>query len=330
MRHEIIGPTPRSRNDFDPLNFLEKVFGNDDEFIVLDSNNLDASWRKDIEDVNEGTEFHWEKFDESVRNIETQFHLDESDTCSANQANTEVHEKDLPKRLLIYTSKTLLARLSLNLKCSVDGTFKSSSKLWAQQFIMMSKSKGYWIPTCFGWLPDKSEISYKVFFLLLKKKMDELGLSTKIKSLLCDFELNILKSADSMLKVILHACFFHFKQCIQRRVDRNGFKKRYETDEFFMAFINQASGISHLPIADVEDGLKFIEDTFDFDDNDASTFKDDFLQYLKDFWINGPIPPKIWNVFGRSEDITNNAQEGFNAKFNRELRETHPSPGKFF
>ena len=133
-----------------------------------------------------------------------------------------------------------------------------------------------------------------------------------------------------MLKVILHACVFNFKQCIQRRVDRNDFKNIYETDEIFMAFINQASGISHLPIADVEDGLKFIEDTFDFDDNDASTFKDDFLQYLKDFWINGPIPPKIWNVFGRSEDITNNAQEGFNAKFNRELRETHSSPGKFF
>ena len=166
MRHEIIGPTPRSRNDFDPLNFLEKVFGNDDEFIVLDSNNLDASWRKDIQDVNEGTEFHREKCDESVRNIVTQFHLDESETCSANQANTEVNEKDLPKRVLIYTSKKLLARLSLNLKCSVDGTFKSSSKLWAQQFIMMSKSKGYWIPTCFGWLPDKSEISYKVFFLI--------------------------------------------------------------------------------------------------------------------------------------------------------------------
>ena len=49
---------------------------------------------------------------------------------------------------------------------------------------------------------------------------------------------------------------------------------------------------------------------------------------MRDFWINGCVvcvPLRVWNTFGRSEDLTNNNQEGYNSKFNKELKETHPS-----
>ena len=84
----------------------------------------------------------------------------------------------------------------------------------------------------------------------------------------------------------------------------------------------------NLLIADIEDGLDYIENKFTFDDDKAIEFKADFIKYIREFWIHGCLPPPIWYVFGRSEDLTNNNQEGFNAKFNRELKETHPSPGK--
>ena len=61
--------------------------------------------------------------------------------------------KDLPKRVLAFTSKTLLQQLGNKMKTSVDGTFKSSCKLCGQMFVWMIKSKGYWIPAVFGWLP---------------------------------------------------------------------------------------------------------------------------------------------------------------------------------
>ena len=48
---------------------------------------------------------------------------------------------------------------------------------------------------------------------------------------------------------------------------------------------------------------------------------------MRNFWINGCVPPRVWNTFGRSEDLTNNNQEGYNSKFNKELTETHPSAG---
>ena len=51
------------------------------------------------------------------------------------------------------------------------------------------------------------------------------------------------------------------------------------------------------------------------------------MKYIYNFWVNGPIPVKVWNVFGRSNDLTNNHQEGYNSKFNKELNVTHLSPG---
>ena len=45
-----------------------------------------------------------------------------------------------------------------------------------------------------GWLPDKTDTSYKIFFLLVQKEMKKLGLQLDVKSILCDFELNIMKS----------------------------------------------------------------------------------------------------------------------------------------
>ena len=338
VRHEVIGPTPRSRNSFNPDDFLNKIYGEKDGTIVLDSNKLGENWRDEIDKTNTNSNFNWTNMNENLRRIEEEFHNDDADNEATleegtleeepdDESNLDVLDKDLPKRVLIYTSLKLLKQLSRNKKSSVDGTFKSSSKLWTQQFIWMTKSKGFWMPCAFGWLPDKSEISYKIFFYLIQKKMEELGLNLLVKSVLCDFEINILKAIDVMLQAPVLGCFFHHKKCFQRRVDKKGFKTRYENDDYFHEFVNQVCGIAHLPIADIENGLTHIEQKFIFDDESANVFKSDFIKYIKDFWINGCIPPRVWNVFGRPDDLTNNNQEGFNSKFNKELKETHPSPG---
>ena len=330
VKHEIIGPTPRTRNEFDPLSFLERIFENkDDEIVVLDSNLLEENWKQDLEKQNNESRFEWSRID-NLRNIEEEYHQEEtpeeSEYIDGDIIAQDVTEKNLPKRVLVYTCKKLLKLLSQNKKSSVDGTFKSSCKLWKQQFIWMVKSQGYWIPCAFGWLPDKSEESYQIFFLLIKKKMLEIELTMKVSSVLCDFELNILKAIDEMVGAEIFGCFFHHKDCFRRRVAKKGFKSRYENDEYFHEFINQASGLAHLPIADIEKGLETVENAFEFDDDEATEFKNDFINYIKEFWIEGCIPP-VWNVFGRDEDLTNNNQEGYNAKMNREIKEIHPSPG---
>ena len=128
-------------------------------------------------------------------------------------AETDTCNKDLPKRVIMFTSYKLLKLLSLGKKASVDGTFKCCPKLWKQQFVMMVKQKDYWTPVVWAVLPDKSEESYRVFFLMLLKKMAEYDLEFNVKYIICDFEINILKSIDGLLKVRICGCIFHFREC---------------------------------------------------------------------------------------------------------------------
>ena len=329
---EIIGPTPKTRNEFDAQDFLKRVFGPDDNVVVCDSNKLGEDWREEIDRINKNSACDWTKLDDKMRDMDRFNNKDDKeddDTSDSSEENVEddITDRDLPKRVLAFTTEKLMCQLSKNLKSSVDGTFKSSCSLWGQQFIWMVKRKGYWTPVVWGWLPDKTDTSYKIFFLLVQKEMKKLGLQLDVKSILCDFELNIMKSVDAMLQCEILGCFFHLKNCFQRRVDRNGFKTQYEQNENFRRFINECSAISHLPTNDVEEGLKHIENKFNFEDEDIEKFKNEFIQYVEDFWIRGCLPPPVWNCFGRSEDLTNNNQEGYNSKLNKELKETHPSPG---
>ena len=51
------------------------------------------------------------------------------------------------------------------------------------------------------------------------------------------------------------------------------------------------------------------------------------VPYIENSWINGQISPGIWNCNVRSEDSnTNNNQEGYNSRINKELKQIHPNP----
>ena len=334
VRLELIGPTPHSRNLFDPEQFLSRIYGEKCNVIVCDSNKLDDTWRDSIDKHHSNNDYDWSKLTDDMLNIEQEHHIEEeineedTEVSSGEEMVDDLSERDLPKRILAFSTRKLLQQLGNKLKSSVDGTFKSSCSLWGQMFVWMVKlRKGYWVPTVWGWLPDKTLISYKVFFHLIEEKMKELGFKLDVESVLSDFELNIMKSIDVMLKCPILGCFFHHKKCFQRKVDKKGFKTRYENDEHFQAFINQCSALSSLPLDDLEEGLEHINKKIVFEDERAQNFKEEFLKYISDFWIHGCLPPRTWNTFGRSDDFTNNNQEGYNSKFNKELKETHPSPG---
>ena len=50
--------------------------------------------------------------------------------------------KDLPKRILAFTTKRLLQLFAKSRRGSLDGTFKSCCKMWCQQFVWMVKYNG--------------------------------------------------------------------------------------------------------------------------------------------------------------------------------------------
>ena len=114
-----------------------------------------------------------------------------------------------PKRVLIFTTVTLLSLLSVCKSGYVDGTFKSQSRNWKQLFVVMVDYCDTAIPIMFCWLPDKKFISYYmvVFFLFFcfNKYRDEIRNLTgkdliRLRKIKCDFEWNIHR-AFSLFKV---------------------------------------------------------------------------------------------------------------------------------
>ena len=75
------------------------------------------------------------------------------------------------------------------------------------------------------------------------------------------------------------------------------------------------------------------------------TFQEDFCDYIQDTWIrfvplldnrchpllfynSGSYNPEDWNLYGRSEDLTNNISEGLNSKIIKLLVSSHPHLNK--
>ena len=156
---------------------------------------------------------------------------------------------------------------------------------------------GYWLPVVWGWLPDKAELSYKVLILMVQQKCEELGWKLDVSSVISDFELNIMKSIDEMLDADILGCFFHLKKIFKEKVDKKGFKSRYEKDMKFRKFINECSYNAHLPEELLEVAVDHLDKKYVFEDEKTKRFKEYFIQYIKDYWINGCYPPRTWNCW---------------------------------
>ena len=158
-----------------------------------------------------------------------------------------------------------------------------------------------------GWLPDKSETSYKLFFLLVKQEMAKLGLELSIESVISDYEISIIKAVTDILQVPIRGCFFHFTQCLKRKMEKSGMKTKVQTTEKLQLFMKKCGSLAHLPVCDVALGMLKLRE-FSFDDPSIEQFKEEMLKYIQDFWIQGPFNPSVWSCWDRNEDNTNNNQ----------------------
>ena len=112
------------------------------------------------------------------------------------------------KRVFVFSTVVLLGLMAVCKYGSVDGTFKAMTKKWKQLFVFMVNYNGSFLPVAFGWLPDKTALSYHVFLLLLmqKFKMEH----KNIVKLKLDFENAIHRAFEVIFNI--RGCFFHFSQ----------------------------------------------------------------------------------------------------------------------
>jgi hypothetical protein len=137
-----------------------------------------------------------------------------------------------------------------------------------------------------------------------------------------------MKAAAAAWKVVPKGCYYHYTQGGWRYVQNHNMASAYlnDNDEEFKLLIKCILSLPHVPLNDVEETLDILSNReWDFNESvEKEAFKDKFIGYVRDYWVNGVIPPQVWNCFHRKVDLTNNNNES-NYLANA-VKEAHTSP----
>ncbi|XP_048764782.2 uncharacterized protein LOC125672628 [Ostrea edulis] len=135
-----------------------------------------------------------------------------------------------------------------------------------------------------------------------------------------DFEVaarNAVK--DNFPNTTIRGCFFHYTQCIWRKVQNCGLTTEFRENEDFHRLVRRAAVLPLVPDHRVEDvWFQALEDN---DDNTDAIMR--FKDYVTETWVEGHL--HLWNHFDHDGPRTTNAVEEWHHKFNRMCRRAHPN-----
>ena len=101
----------------------------------------------------------------------------------------------------------------------MDGTFHTSPSQFYQFFIIHVVKFDAMIPVIYALLPNKLEATYNRLFESIKAKSTQLGLTLQPKIIQTDLEKSLRNAATTSFNPQrLRACYFHFCQCVWRKV----------------------------------------------------------------------------------------------------------------
>ena len=357
IRSKEHGPLPKNRNDFDPEAVIKDAVGGH-KVIIMDSNKLlGKEFNCKLDDFKKNKTTYDDDLDEFIlnekdtqssdvgSNIDSEeeslkdgsneksnpglvdYSISSSDESSTVDDNDSDSTK--PKRIIAYSTKHLL-KLFNQRKSSGDGTFKICPALWKQLYIVMIKFGNSWIPVCYALLPDKCKETYFAAFYMVRKQIQDMKLSFNVQSMRSDFEIGEMKAAAAAWDIVVKGCYYHFTQSGWRFVQNNGMASAYlsDSDQEFKLLVKCILSLPHVPVQDIDETLEMINTRdWSFEESqEKQAFKEKILCYIKDYWVNGVIPPQVWNCFHRKVDMTNNNNESHNNYLANAIKESHPSP----
>ena len=253
------------------------------------------------------------------------------------------------KRILIFATEDGLRTLCRSREWFVDGTFSVAPRQFKQMFIVRVPLGQRAVTCIYGFLPKKSQSVYEEFFQAVVESCAQLGFDPDPATVLIDFEQAISNAIHGVISPHVHVrrCFYHLCQATWRKIQELGLTDLYKEDEEFRHFASMIDSLAFLPIADVEDGIVYLESVCP----DAAQ---PLLAYFDTTFVRGgfrripaapngqedvPAPvlirrtpplyePHTWNQHDttlRNESRTNNFCEGWNNSFRQRVGHDHPS-----
>lgn len=234
-------------------------------------------------------------------------------------------------RILIFGTKRNLLLLSQFSEWYSDDTFKTCPKLFGQFYTIHIIKNNKSFPLIYALLPNKSQSTY----LKLLQKINELQPDLSPTSILTDLEHAAINAYKEIFPTIsIRLCYFHFKQCLYRKIQAEGLKSSYDLDADFAKKIRMIAALAFIK-------KEHVEETFILLASKMPDICEGFLEYFgKEFvgYVNvrgaikpGLFPIEMWNIYNNlSLPKTNNHIEGWHRGFAELVHENHPSIWKFF
>lgn len=237
-------------------------------------------------------------------------------------------------RMLVFATSGNLKILARSKHWFCDGTFDASPAIFQQLYTIHALLDDKIVPVVYALLPGKKESLYRVLF----NKLKELVPGLAPESVMTDLELaaiNAMQKTFTDVKVRL--CFFHFTQCIYRKVVSYEMKNMYDNDEDFAKKVKSLMALAFMPVEDVDKGYDLLVKEF-FASNSIDERMQEFLSSFEtefigricrgDRRLEARFKKSWWNMHdavNANLPRTNNNIEGWHRGFNELIKRKHPS-----
>ncbi|KAI6192271.1 hypothetical protein M3Y97_00319100 [Aphelenchoides bicaudatus] len=232
-------------------------------------------------------------------------------------------------RIITFASQEDIAFLSERSEWAADGTFSVVPSLFDQLYTIHGLVDQEFRPVVYALMSSRTKNQYIRLFTQLR---DAGCIPTSIT---IDFEQAALCAAQHVFPDIsIRGCFFHFSQCLWRKIQHFGLARAYGTDEEFSDSMCMFAALAFLPKDKIISTFELIQDKVTFDHD-----VEDFMDYFEKTFIGKragakgtrkkPLfPIDIWccNIqLKNGSPRTTNSVEGWHNAFNGSVGSKHPS-----
>ncbi|CAK9291551.1 unnamed protein product [Gordionus sp. m RMFG-2023] len=242
--------------------------------------------------------------------INSDIRLDGDYTLTLDNKTFLISNKN--NELLLFSTHELLECLCNADQIFMDGTFFSCPLLFKQLYTIHIMINHTIIPCAYILLPNKKKETYLKMLDLLKNYCLSIGFLFSPPKSLIDFEMGVLRALEEMFPTIsVKGCYFHYCQCILRRIQGNGLYRRLMAIPF----------LTEMDIPLVLSELNSEVEAFNLDPIR------DLFTYFKNTWINpnAKFKYKMWNMYDVQGVRTNNHVEGFHRSLKVYITYSHPN-----
>ena len=245
---------------------------------------------------------------------------------STRGENFKLYEDDEVK---IYGTERNLDLLAHKCEWFCDDTFDCAPTGTQLYTIHALISDNKTLPLIYCLTSKKNEETYNTIFTFIKQARTH-----NVSSIHVDFELAAIKSIKTIFsEVNIYGCFFHFAQCLWRKIQSYGLQTWYrDVNNSFL--IKQLQALAFAPPQDV---CSLFNDFVESLDAAADEALGEFLVYFETTWLGmtqrgrrrrPTFDIDMWLVYSRVQDNlprTNNSLEGWHNAFNKRVSVKHPT-----